>query len=106
MKQNRYPITEYEDLEMPTDDMDTDIRNWHSHLVKVRKDTKCVYCGAPISKSDFALSERGFSEERPFLIHDCIDCVDDLLAMYKNEIDSEEYYKRWEERNNRYKDVS
>lgn len=34
MKQNRYPITEYEDLEMPTDDMDTDIRNWHRRIAK------------------------------------------------------------------------
>ena len=43
MKTNKYPISEYEDLEMPSDDMDTDIRKWHSHLVKVRKNTK-LYC--------------------------------------------------------------
>lgn len=98
MKQNKYPISEYEDLEMPLDDMDTDIRNWHSHLVKVRKDTKCAYCGALINKGDFALSERGFCENQPFLIHDCIDCADDLIAMRKYEIDSEEYYNRWDKR--------
>ena len=38
---------------MPYDDMDTDIRNWHRHLVKVWKETKCVYCGAPINKGDW-----------------------------------------------------
>lgn len=99
MKTNKYPISEYDDLEMPSDDTDTDIRSWHSHLVKVRKDTKCVYCGAPISKGDFALSERGFCDGDPFLIHDCIDCVDDLIAFQKGEIDSDEYFKRWETRN-------
>ena len=98
MKANKYPISEYEDLEMPSDDMDTDIRNWHSHLVKVRKDTKCSYCGAPIGKGDFALSERGFCDGVPFLIHDCIDCVDDLISYQKGEIDSDVYYKRWETR--------
>lgn len=102
MKTNKYPISEYEDLEMPTDDMDTDIRNWHSHLVKVRKDTKCVYCEAQINKGDFALSERGFCDGEPFLIHDCIDCVDDLIAFHKGEIDSDEYYKRWEARYKKY----
>ena len=99
MKINKYPITEYDDLEMPSDDMDTDIRNWHSHLVKVRKDTKCVYCGAQIIKGDFALSERGFCDGEPFLIHDCIDCADDLIGMQNGEIDSDEYYRRWESRN-------
>lgn len=102
MKTSKYPTAEYDDLEMPSDDMDTDIRNWHSHLVKVRKDTKCVYCGAPISKGDFALSERGFCDGKPFLIHDCIDCADDLIAFYKGEIDSEEYYERWETRYKKY----
>lgn len=102
MKTNRYPISEYDDLEMPYDDMDVDIRNWHSHLVKVRKGTTCVYCGAPINKGDFALSERGFLDGKPFLIHDCIDCVDDLIAMYNGEIDSDEYFKRWENRHKQY----
>ena len=102
MKTNKYQIAEYDDLEMPYDDMDTDIRNWHSHLVKVRKDTKCVYCEAPISKGDFALSERGFCDGEPFLIHDCIDCADDLIALHKGEIDSEEYYGRWETRHKKY----
>lgn len=91
MKTNKHSIAEYDDLEMPSDDMDTDIRNWHSYLVKVRKDTKCVYCGAPISKGDFALSERGFCDGEPFMIHDCIDCVDDLIAFQNGEIDSDEY---------------
>ena len=103
MKMNKYDISEYEDFEMPSDDMDTDIRNRHSHLVKVRKDTKCMYCGAPISKGDFALSERGFLDGEPFLIHDCIDCVDDTIAMFKSEIDSDEYYHRWKKRHNEYK---
>lgn len=105
MKTNRYPISEYEDLEMPSDDMDTDIRNWHSHLVKVRKNTICAYCGALINKGDFALSERGFSDDEPFLIHDCIDCTDDLIAMYKCEIDRDEYYKRWENRYKKYTEL-
>ena len=102
MKTNKYPISEYEDLEVPYDDMDTNIRNWHSHLVKVRKDTKCVYCGVPINKGDFALSERGFCDGEPFLIHDCIDCADDLIAFQNCEIDCDEYYKRWEARYKKY----
>ncbi len=102
MKSNKYSKSEYEDLEMPSDDMDTDIANWHSHLVKVRKDTKCAYCGAPINKGDFALAESGFIVNDPFSIHDCIDCADDLIAMYKCEIDSDEYYKRWETRYKKY----
>lgn len=106
MKANKYPISEYEDLEMPSDDMDTDIRNWHSHLVKVRKDTKCSYCGAPINKGDFALSERGFCDGVPFSIHDCIDCVDDLIAYLQDEIDSDVYYKRWDTRFKKYEHIA
>lgn len=106
VKANKYPISEYEDLEMPYDDMDTDIRNLHSHLVKVRRDTKCVYCGAPINKGDFALSECGFYDGGPFLIHDCIDCVDDLIAYQKGEIDSDVYYKRWETRFRKYEHIA
>lgn len=100
MKTNKYPESEYRDLEMPSDDMDSDIQGWHSHLVKVRKDTTCSYCGAPIKKGDCALSERGFLDGHPFTVHDCIDCVDDLLDMWNGKIDSEEYYKRWEGRHN------
>lgn len=99
MKKNKYHINEYDDLEMLSNDMDVDIRNWHSHLVKVRKDTRCINCGTKIIKGDFALSERGFCDGEPFLIHDCIDCADDLIAMNKGEIDSDEYYRRWESRN-------
>lgn len=102
MKINKYPIAEYDDLQMSYDDMDTDIRKWHRHLVKVRKNTKCAYCGAPVSKGDFALSESGFGDGGPFLIHDCIDCVDDLIAFHKGEIDSEECYGRWETRYKKY----
>lgn len=98
MKGHKYPITEYEDFEMPSDDMDTDIRNWHSHLVKVRKDTRCSYCGAPIAKGDFALSERGFLDREPVLVHDCIDCVDDLLDRAHGVIDSDECFERWKNR--------
>lgn len=100
MRTNKYHIYEYNDLEMPSDDMDTDIRSWHSSLVKVRKDTKCMYCGASIKKGDFALSERGFCDGEPFSIHDCIDCADDLIAFHKHEIDSNEYHDRWKTRFN------
>lgn len=98
MKLNKYPVYEYNDLQMPSDDMDTVIRSWHSHLVKVRKDTKCVYCGASIEKGDLALSEQVFCDGEIFLIHNCIDCADDLIAFHKHEIDSDEYYKRFEKR--------
>ena len=98
MKVNKYSIFEYEDLEMPSDDMDTDIKCWHSTLVKVRKSRKCSYCGSSIESGDCALSESGFLDNKPFRIYNCIDCVDDLLDMYRSVIDSEEYYRRWESR--------
>ena len=98
MKVNKYSVFEYEDFPMPYDDMDTDIRHWHSKLVKVRKDTTCAYCGSPINKGDYALTENGFLENKPFRVHNCIDCLDDLIAMCKDELDSDECYSRWETR--------
>ncbi len=100
IKMPRYPIEKYDDMAMPNDDVcDGYFSGLHSHLVKTRKDTKCCYCCAPIQKGDYALSERGFLDHRPYLIHYCMDCVDDVIDGWEGKIDYQETgYKNWEKR--------
>ena len=88
----KYEKEDYNNFEMPTDDMDTDIAGHSSKVVKVRKDTKCVYCGAKINKGDYALSERGYLDGEPFYVHNCLDCVEEIMD------DDEEHYEKWEKR--------
>lgn len=57
----KYEKEKYLNFEMPSDDMDTDIRNWSSKLLRVRTDTVCAYCGADIKKRDYALAEKRIS---------------------------------------------
>lgn len=107
-KQPKYPVEEYTGLNMPFDDMDVSITGFESKLVKTRKDSQCMYCGAAIKKGDYALAESGFLEEgcerEPYYIHYCIDCADDeLLYFHGEEHDEEgnwheEAYQRWVKR--------
>ena len=103
-KMPKYPAEEYIGLDMPSDDMDVSITGFESKLVKTRKDSQCMYCGAAIKKGDFAPAASGFEddwERKPFYIHYCIDCADDeLLCFHGEEHDEEgnwheEAYQRW-----------
>lgn len=83
----------YIDLMMPTDDMDDYLDNYHSKLVKCRKDTTCHYCGATIKKGDQALGEKCFIDGAPYYIHDCLDCVEDVIIGWDDKAQT-----RWEKR--------
>lgn len=100
----RYPKEKYDDMAMPNDDVsDVYYSGLHSHLVKTLKDTFCCYCGAPIHKGDYSLSEKGFLDHRPYLIHYCMDCVDDVIDGWEGKIDYPETgYANWEKRYNKY----
>lgn len=105
-KQPKYPIEEYVGIDMPSDDMDTNITGYKSKLVKTRKESKCMYCGTKIDKGDYALAASGFLDEgecgrQPFRIHYCIDCVDDEIRNWHGEENAgdedwrTEAYQRW-----------
>ena len=93
MRQAKYKPEEYADLEMPSDDMDDYLENYHSKLVKVRKEAKCHYCGTTIKAGDQALSEKCFIDGKPYYIHDCLDCVEDVIKGWDDEAQA-----RWEQR--------
>jgi len=92
-RQAKYKPEEYTDLEMPSDDMDDYLENYHSKLVKARKETKCHYCGTTIKAGDQALSEKCFIDGKPYYIHDCLDCVEDVIKGWDDEAQA-----RWEKR--------
>ena len=104
IKLPRYPKETYENMAMPNDDVsDAYFSGCSSHLVKVRKDTTCCYCGAPINNHDYALSEKGFLDHSPYLIHYCMDCVDDVLDEWNGKIDyAETGFNNWKERFEKY----
>ena len=102
MGQPRYPKSEYDDMAMPNGDTDCYLSGVHSHLVKTLKEHKCAYCGAPINKGDFSLSEKGFLDGKPYLIHYCMDCVDDELDVWGNKKEREDAYQEWEKRYEKY----
>lgn len=96
MNTHRYPKEKYDNMNMPNGDRDVSYSGVKSHLVKTLKDTKCVYCFAPIPKGDFALSEKGFIDHKPYLVHYCMDCVDDIIDGWEGKIDyADEGYERW-----------
>ena len=88
-----YELDEYKDMEMPSDDMDDYLESYHSKLVKVRKETHCHYCGATIKAGDQALGEKCFIDGKPYYIHDCLDCVEDVIKGWDDEAQA-----RWEKR--------
>lgn len=104
VKMPRYPKEKYDDMAMPNDDVcDAYFSGLQSHLVKTRKNAYCIYCGAPIYKGDFSLSEKGFMDGSPYLVHYCMDCVDDVIDGWEGKIDYQETgYKNWEERYKKY----
>ena len=89
----KFPESKYKDLMMPSDDMDDRLECYHSKLVKVRKDTTCHWCGTEIHKGDYALGEKCFIDGAPYYIHDCLDCVEDVI-----DGPDDEAYERWEKR--------
>ena len=94
----RYDKERYVNFEMPSDDMDVDIKNWSSKLSSVRADTTCVYCGARIKSGDYALAERGFLDGQPFYVHNCLDCVEETMDMQDGELDADDALDRWTKR--------
>lgn len=96
MNSHRYPKDKYDGMNMPNGDREVSYSGVKSHLVKTLKATKCGYCFAPIPKGDFALSEKGFVDHKPYLVHYCMDCVDDIIDEWEVKIDyAEEGYERW-----------
>lgn len=73
--------------------MDDYLENYHSKLVKARKETKCHYCGTTIKAGDQALGEKCFIDGKPYYIHDCLDCVEDVIKGWDDEAQA-----RWEQR--------
>ena len=104
MKCPRYPKKKYDGLNMPNGDMSDAVYSCvNSHLVKTLKDTKCVYCCAPIQKGDYALSEKGFIDHKPYLVHYCMDCVDDVIDEWEGKSDYAEIgFKNWKARYEKY----
>lgn len=102
MNSPRYPKSAYDGLQMPNGDTDVLYEGLNIHLVKTRKNTKCVYCFAPIQAGDYALSEKGFVDHEPYLAHYCLDCVDDEIATWNGEIDRETAYQSWAKRYEMY----
>lgn len=92
-RQAKFSPNEYAGLMMPSDDMDDYLENYHSKLVKCRKDTACHYCGAPIKKGDQAMAESCFIDGAPYYIHDCLDCVEDVIKGWDDKAQA-----RWEKR--------
>ena len=89
----KYKPELYKNLEMPSDDMDDYLESWSSKLVKCRKDTTCHYCGTDIRRGDQALGEKCFIDGKPYYIHDCLDCVEDVIKGWDDQAQA-----RWEER--------
>lgn len=99
MNTHRYPKEKYDNMSMPDCDSDVSYSGVKSHLVKKLKDAKCAYCFASIPKGDFALSEKGFVDHKPYLVHYCMDCVDDIIDGWEGKIDyADEGYNRWAKR--------
>lgn len=97
-KNLKYAENEYIDYDIPSDDMDSDIRMYHSKAVKVRKDCRCNYCGYPIRKGEYALAFSVISDGEFCYRHYCIGCVEDNMSMEKGEIDSNELLSRYTRR--------
>ena len=94
----KYPKEEYDNFEMPSDDMDVDIQNHSSKLSSTRAETSCVYCGAKIRCGDYALAERGFLDGKPFYVHNCLDCVEEVMDMENGKLDADEMLERGSKR--------
>ena len=94
----KYDKELYVNFEMPSDDMDVDIRNWSSKLTSTRQETKCVYCGATIKCGDYALAEKGFLDGQPFYVHNCLDCVEETMDMQDGKLDTDDALDRWTKR--------
>lgn len=92
-REPKYEAVDYIGLTMPNGDMEGFVEGLSSKLVKCRKEHKCWYCGATICKGDFAIYEKGFMDGQPVGIHDCLDCVEDVLRGWDD--DAQE---RWEKR--------
>ena len=98
MRPLKYQISDYEDMLMPNSDTDVTYQNVHTHIVKGRKDYRCAYCCAPISSGDFSLSEKGFVDGKPYLIHYCLDCVEEELDVWNRKKTREEAFESWDKR--------
>lgn len=94
----KFPEEEYIDYDIPCEDMDVDIRNYHSKAVKVRKDCRCNYCGYPIKKGEYALAFSVIYENEFCYGHYCMGCVEDNISMDKGKIDNDVLFKRYEKR--------
>lgn len=60
----KYKPDKYQDLMMPTDDMDDCLERYQSKLVKVRKDTTCSYCGLQSMREIRRSAKRALSTVR------------------------------------------
>ncbi len=65
---------------MPSDDPSRVVRIYRSDMVKVKKEKKCAYCGAPIYRYQYAVAEHFFLNKKIIHQYFCLDCVEDFVA--------------------------
>lgn len=56
-----------------------------------------------MQKGDFDLSEKGFVDHKPYLVHYCMDCVDDIIDEWEGKIEADDGYERWRRRYDYYR---
>ncbi len=76
----KYKPEEYIDSGFYGGDMDSDIENIKSKVVKCRKPHRCVCgCETEIGKGDYALLESGFTDGKPVSVYTSTQCIDKWL---------------------------
>ena len=61
-------------------DMDSEVENQKSKVVKCRKPHKCVGgCETEIKAGEYALLETGFLDGKPVSCYTCLPCIDKWL---------------------------
>lgn len=90
----RYKPEEYINCGFYEGDMDCNIENQKSKIVKCRKSHKCMGgCDSEIKPGEHAMLETGFMDGKPVSCYTCLPCIDkwlDELHKYDNDDDEQE----------------
>ena len=97
-KKAKYPSDDYIDYDIPSDDMESDIRNYRSKLVKTRKYHFCCYCGTTIHSGDEALYFTAITDDGFCNGYYCLYCIEDYMDAGKDVISPDELVHRYSER--------
>ena len=80
----KYTLEEYINSGFYDGDMDTEVENHKSRIVKCRKPHKCVGgCESEIQAGEYALLETGFLDGKPVSCYTCLPCLDKWLDKLK-----------------------